>query len=164
MNKKRISIKNEKILRPWVILAGLVIGMILLSITCLSVVLFSNQSPTPENPTAVVRYIPAPTVTQTLVSQNIENQSTATSLPPGENLTIGSNIRIEGTGGSGLRLRSAAGLSGQIKHLIHDGEEMIIDDGPNEIDGYIWWHVKSSTDATISGWGVADYMVNISKP
>lgn len=164
MYQKHTSLKNERIIRPWVVISGVVIGIILLVITCLSVVLFRTQPSSPENPTAVVRYIPAPTATQTPSAQNSEMQATATSLAPGENLSLGSRVRVEGTGGSGLRLRSTAGLNGKIEYLIHDGEELIIDDGPKEIDGYTWWHVKSSTNSTISGWAVADYMVNIQSP
>lgn len=164
MNHRKTSTKNERIIRPWVIIAGVGISIFLLISTCLSVYLFNSQSPLAENPTAMVRYIPAPSATHTPVLQNSEIQLTATSLPPGQNLSIGSSVRIEGTGGSGLRLRSEAGLNGRIQYLIHDGEEVIIDDGPEEIDGYTWWHVRSPNDTTISGWGVANYMVKIQNP
>lgn len=164
MNQNHISLKNERIIRPWVVISGLVISIILLTITCLSVVLFRTVTSSAVDPTAVVRYIPAPTSTQTPLPQNSETQATATTLPPGENLSLGISIRVEGTGGNGLRLRSTAGLSGQIVYLVKDGEDLIIDDGPKEIDGYTWWHVKSLTDSKISGWGVADYMINIQNP
>ncbi len=164
MNQRYVRSNKERIIRPWVVLSGVVFGFILLIITCLLVVVFRTNSSTTVHPTAIVRQIPAPTATQTPSSQNSDLQATVTTLPPGQNLSIGSNIRVEGTGGDGLRLRSIAGLSGEIKYLVKDGEELIIDDGPKEIDGYTWWHVKSSTDSTISGWGVSDFMVFIQKP
>jgi hypothetical protein len=164
MNKRSVSSNNERIIKPWVVLSGAAVGILLLISTCLIVILFRGAPTSTMHPTAIVRYIPAPTATQTPLSQNSSDLATATSMPPGENLAIGSNIRVEGTGGDGLRLRSSAGLQGQIKFLVKDGEELIIDDGPKEIDGYIWWHVKSLTDETIAGWGVADYMIFIVKP
>ncbi len=161
MNKRSISPNNERIIKPWVVIFGLAVSVVLLISTCLVAVLFRGNSNSLIQPTAIVRYISAPTATPTSLPQDSSTQGTATSLPPGENLAIGSYIRVEGTGGDGLRLRSAAGLNGQIKFLVKDGEELVIDDGPKEIDGYVWWHVKSPTNETTAGWGVADYMVNI---
>jgi hypothetical protein len=164
MNQRSISSKIERLIKPWVILCGLVVTILLLISSCLLVIFIRSDLSSAIKPTANVRFIPAPTATQTPLSQNSAGQATMTALPPGENLSIGSYIRVEGTGGDGLRLRSTAGLTGQIEYLVKDGEELIIDDGPEEMDGYTWWHVKLISEEKVSGWGVADYMINIQKP
>ncbi|MBN1537016.1 MAG: hypothetical protein JW908_09815 [Anaerolineales bacterium] len=164
MNQRRIAFRDKRIIRPVVLFGGVLVSIILLIISCLLVVLLRNQVTIPENPTAVIRYIPAPTATQTMLPLETSPDVLATDMPPGENLRVGVNIRVQGTGGDGLRLRSMAGLNGKVEFLVKEGAELIIDDGPKSIDGYTWWHVKSSTDTKISGWGVANYMVFIQKP
>ncbi|NMC12836.1 MAG: hypothetical protein GYA34_08130 [Chloroflexi bacterium] len=164
MNRRNLSPKEERIIHPWIALIGLAVGILLLLITCLIVMIIRINAPQNSSPTAVVRYIPAPTFTQTISPQNIHAQETDPPLSLGENLKIGVHIRVQGTGGDGLRLRSMPGLSGEIKYLVKDGEELIIDDGPKEIDDYTWWHVTSTTDSAVSGWGVSDYMAAITNP
>ncbi len=166
MNRQNFVRKKKEVhvIRPWVLLSGFVIGVVLLGLTCLLMVVFRPDSSQSLSPTAVVRVIPAPTMTPTISAQSPELSSSETTLSPGQNLEKGRHIRVVGTGGDGLRLRSSAGLAGEIKFLIKDGEELIIDDGPQEEDGYTWWHVQLLTDETVSGWGVSEYMEAIQTP
>lgn len=71
-------------------------------------------------------------------------------------LTIGSTVKVTGTGGSGLLLRAGAGKGhAQIK-LLPEGTALEVVGGPKDADNYTWWQVRDAGGTT--GWGAGDFL------
>lgn len=76
-------------------------------------------------------------------------------------IQIGSQVAITGTEGFGLRIRQGPGLGYDLVFLGIDGELLLVEDGPREADGYVWWYVVDPDDENRFGWAVQDYLVVI---
>ncbi len=118
---------------------------------------------TPTRPTAVLTVVPLPTTTPTLPSTpTMPIRATPTPLaPPPPNageIGVGLFVQIRGTGGDGLRLRSAPSLQAPVRFLGREDEVFLVTDGPRQADGYTWWHLEAPYDTTRSGWAVANYL------
>ena len=88
------------------------------------------------------------------------DQQTSTDTPAMKGvIAIGMNIKVNGTGNEGLRMRSDAGIEQTTLYLAQEGELFEIIDGPKIIDGLIWWKIKALNDSKKIGWSVQDYMV-----
>lgn len=85
-----------------------------------------------------------------------------TSATPGASvqpdLRIGDTVRVVGTGGAALNARATPGGSGQIVGKFRSGATFQIIDGPQSIDGDIWWKVSGGT---IEGWCAAEYLARV---
>lgn len=84
-------------------------------------------------------------------------------LAPDE-IGLGGYVQITGTDGEGLRLRSDPGLSGTPIFLGYDEEVFEVRDGPQQLDGYIWWYLVAPYDETRAGWAAADFLGAIPSP
>ena len=67
----------------------------------------------------------------------------------------GQSVRVSGTGGDTLRIRKNAGLSSEILFYVEEGTSLDIIDGPDLLDGMIWWKVDSLRG---TGWTVQSYL------
>lgn len=132
----------------WVGLCLLIAGSIFLTIPD------KNQG---QSPTALLTVIHQP-------------EATATSLPdlqqPDETtgIHIGGYVKITGTEGDGLRIRSGPGTANTQKFYGHEGEIFEVKDGPVESDGYTWWYIIATNDNTRVGWAAGDYLLETDKP
>lgn len=77
---------------------------------------------------------------------------------------IGGYVQIVGTEGDGLRLRINPGLNGEPAFLGYDEEVFEVRDGPQAIDGYVWWHLVAPYDETRTGWAADDFLGAIPFP
>lgn len=59
-------------------------------------------------------------------------------------LTVGGTAYVTQAGGKSLRLRSQAGLETQVLDGLTPGTQMTLLGGPEEKDGYGWWHIRTS--------------------
>lgn len=66
------------------------------------------------------------------------------------------------TRGSALRIRAEPHLNAPPLFLAFDEEVFQIADGPRQADGYWWWYLTASYDASRAGWAVQDYLIVIS--
>lgn len=73
-------------------------------------------------------------------------------------MRIGDYAEVMGTGGEGLRLRSAPGMNASINLLAFDNEVFQIRQGPQDADGHTWYEIVSPSDASRFGWAVADFL------
>jgi uncharacterized protein YraI len=55
-----------------------------------------------------------------------------------------------------LNLRSRASLSGSVRAVLLTGEELTIEDGPVEADGFTWYEVDGARG---SGWVAGEYLI-----
>ena len=140
----------------------------LVTITFLSIWLTRSRQGHVVHPTPVLIVVKAPTATlplPTALPTDIINP-TATSLPgiPGGEVAQGAYVQIVNTGGSGLRVRSEAGLQGEVLFLALEDEVFQVIDGPRQVDGYTWWYLVAPYNNELSGWAVADYLAVIQNP
>lgn len=74
-------------------------------------------------------------------------------------IVLGSTIRVVGVGAQQLNVRDNAGVLGTVV-LFRSPEEtrFSVVDGPLQADGFTWWKIQNPTNATQSGWAVANYL------
>jgi len=152
----------------WILLGAIILGGILYIVF----IIFVNNL-RPSNPseytfsTAVITLIPAPSLTPIIVIPTKDQPtSTATSqvpVPTG-GIAIGIYVKISGTNGDGLNLRTAPGTASPIRFLGMDDEVFQVKDGPKQVDNLIWWFLQAPYDTTRNGWAAANYLTVIQNP
>ena len=79
-------------------------------------------------------------------------------------IAVGGYVQITGTGGDGLRLRSAPGLTSELLFLGEDAEVFQVRDGPQEANGYTWWYLVAPYDESRAGWAAANFLAVVPPP
>lgn len=69
----------------------------------------------------------------------------------------GDVVRVSGTGGFDLRLRSGPGTLYETLKLVAEGTQLAIVGEPRQADNYLWWPVRDPADGK-QGWVVSDYL------
>jgi hypothetical protein len=151
------------LVNKWVILGALALTGVLLLITAVAIGLTSaRRSAEVGFVPANVTVIPAPTGTSGAPpTPTIDPFATPTS-PAG--IAIGNYVQITGTEGQGLRIRAEPGLGGEFQFLAFDSEVFVVQDGPREVDGYVWWYLVAPYDESRVGWAAADFLTYIPEP
>ena len=150
-------------LNRWVILGAILVAGLLLLITAITIGFTSPlQTSDVGFVPADVTVIPASTSTSNAPPTATIDPFAPTPVPTG--IAIGNYVQITGTDGEGLRIRSEPGLNGTPVFLGYDSEVFIIQDGPREVDGYVWWYLAAPYDATRVGWAAADFLSYIPSP
>jgi len=153
----------RQLFNKWVILGALILAGLLLLITVISI-----GWTTPPQTAGVgfapadLTIIPAPTGTSSAPPTPTIDPFAPTAVPTG--IAPGNYVQITGTNGEGLRIRSDPGLTGEPVFLGYDSEVFIVDNGPREADGYVWWHLVAPYDETRNGWAAADFLAYIPSP
>ncbi|NPV86010.1 MAG: hypothetical protein HPY45_08390 [Anaerolineae bacterium] len=147
----------------WVILGAVAIAVVL----CLFLVFVAWLSAPYQDgratfPTAVITLVFMPTDAPTPVPVVSATAPLPTSTP--SSIAKGVFVKVYGTGGEGLRLRSAPGVGNRPKFLGSEGEVFQVMDGAALADGYTWWYLVSPNDAGRSGWAVEDFLVITAYP
>ncbi|HSO12586.1 MAG TPA: hypothetical protein VLT51_09440 [Anaerolineales bacterium] len=153
----------SQLFNKWVILGALTIAGLLIVITVISIgwttpLQASDVGFVPADLTV----IPAPTVTPNVTPTATIDPFAPSPVPTG--IAIGNYAQITGTGGEGLRIRSNPGLTGEPVFLGFDSEVFLVQDGPREVDGYVWWYLVAPYDQTRAGWAAADFLSYIPAP
>jgi hypothetical protein len=160
--------KNDllSLLNIRVVLGALCLAVILILVTFLSI---GWTTPDPVRDygfaPADLTVIPAPTSTPMTTPTTTPDPliyGTPT-LGPDE-IGIGGYVQIAGTDGEGLRLRSNPGLDGTPVFLGYDEEVFEVRDGPQALDGYVWWYLVAPYDETRAGWAASDFLGAIPSP
>ena len=153
----------RELINKWVILGSLGLAGLLLLITAVAIGLTSaRQAADVGFAPADVTVIPPPTGTSSAPpTPTIDPFATPTS-PAG--IAIGNYVQITGTEGQGLRIRAEPGLGGEFQFLAYDSEVFVVQDGPREVDGYVWWYLVAPYDETRVGWAAADFLTYIPEP
>jgi hypothetical protein len=106
--------------------------------------------------------IPAPTGTSSAPPTPTIDPFASPTSPAG--IAIGNYVQIAGTEGQGLRVRAQPGLDGEFQFLAYDSEVFLVQDGPQDLDGYTWWYLIAPYDETRVGWAVADFLSYVPAP
>lgn len=150
-------------LNRWVIFGALGLAAFLTLLTTLSIGLNSaRQTEDVGFAPADLTVIPAPTSTSSAPPTATIDPFAPTPAPTG--IAIGNYVQIKGTEGEGLRIRSAPGLSGESQFLGYDSEVFIVQDGPREVDGFVWWYLVAPYDQTRVGWAASDFLSYVPAP
>ena len=154
-----------KIVNRWVVLGSLGTAALLLLLTFL----LGLGSSAPQDggvnmQLAALTVIPGPTSTPRITLTPTHDPAMGTATPPLGELALNGFAQISGTDGEGLRLRKTPGLNGEHLFLGFDTEVFEIIDGPQNVDGYIWWYLSAPYDDTRAGWAASDFLEAISSP
>jgi hypothetical protein len=153
----------RQLFNKWVILGALFLTGFLLLITALSIGLTAaHQSSEVGFAPADVTMIPASTSTSSAPPTPTIDPFASPTAPAG--VAIGNYVQISGTEGQGLRIRKDPGLDGEFEFLAYDSEVFVVQDGPREVDGYVWWHLVAPYDDTRVGWAAADFLSYVPAP
>jgi hypothetical protein len=120
--------------------------------------LSERLSPLPmptATPTAVPTATSEPTATAT-VTPEATATTTDTPVPV---VMLGTTVEVAGTGTDELRVRVAPGLDRETIGTVEDGTRLRITEGPESMDGFKWWRIKS--DEGQEGWVAEDWLVPV---
>lgn len=156
------------LINRWVIAGALLTTSLLLAVTYFAVEIIRDDTAPASTATVILNVIYPPTNMPEVNTPSPIMTSTPTtpippSPPPGV-IAVGAFVQIAGTGGDGLRLRSAPSLDGEIQSLGYEAEVFQVQDGPRSSDGYTWWFLVAPYDQALSGWGVANFLAVVQNP
>jgi len=153
----------RQLFNRWVILGALLLAGFLLLVTAISIGLTaSHQTSDVGFAPADLTVIPASTATSSAPpTPTIDPFASPTPLA---GVAVGNYVQITGTEGQGLRIRKDAGLGGEFEFLAYDSEVFVVQDGPREVDGYVWWYLVAPYDDTRVGWAAADFLSYVPAP
>ena len=153
----------RELVNKWVILGALAFAGLLLLITAVAIGLTSARRNSEVGfVPADVTVIAAPTGTSGAPPTPTIDPFASPTSPSG--IAIGNYVQITGTEGQGLRIRAEPGLGGEFQFLAYDSEVFVVQDGPREVDGYVWWYLVAPYDETRVGWAAADFLTYIPEP
>jgi hypothetical protein len=153
----------RQLFNKWVILGALLLAGLLLLITIISIGWTNSpQSPDVGFAPADLTVIVAPTATPNVTPTATIDPFAPSPAPTG--LAVGSYAQISGTDGQGLRIRAEPGLTGNPVFLGLDSEVFVVQDGPREADGYVWWYIVAPYDDARAGWAAANFLTYIPAP
>jgi hypothetical protein len=153
----------RQLFNRWVILGAIVFAGLLTLLTAMSIGLTTPlQSSTIGFAPADLTMIPAPTSTSSAPPTPTIDPFAPSPTPTG--LAYGNYAQITGTDGQGLKIRSAPGLDGEFVFLGFDSEVFLVKDGPQTVDGYVWWYLVAPYDEARAGWAASDFLTYIPAP
>lgn len=79
-------------------------------------------------------------------------------------IQIGSTVMVTGTEGAGLLIRRGPGQSYEADYLGEEGELFVVQDGPRESDGLVWWYISDPLNSDRVGWAAQDYLQAVEPP
>ena len=148
-----------------VVLIGLVMAIGLCAVVAAVINAFKPSNSVLADGTASLTVIPAPSSTP---SPSPADSATATATPVGgassDGIAVGMYVQITGTGGDGLKMRSAPGVSSDTIFLGMESEVYRVKDGPKQVDGYTWWYLEAPYDSTRTGWAASKYLTIVASP
>lgn len=146
------------------ILAGILLAGILIALVVLLLKLGAEETPRdlPE-PTPEVTLLAAPTQTQvlSLPTSTAAPTSMATETLPEGAIVVGDYVKVIGTEGVGLRMRSDPGTTSTVLFMAMDEEVFLVIEGPVEEDGYVWYQLEAPYDETRTGWSADAFLTLI---
>jgi hypothetical protein len=153
----------RQLFNKWVILGALLLAGLLLLITAVSIGLGTPpQASDVGFAPAQLTMILAPTATSSAPATATVDPFAPSPVPTG--IGVGNYAQITGTQGEGLRIRSEPGLTGEPVFLGFDSEVFLVQDGPREADGYVWWYLVAPYDEARAGWAASDFLTYIPAP
>lgn len=150
----------QALLSPPILISAVGMGCLILAAGILGARVLAGGGSAPESAALTVvagatstPYVPTPTATRfPTPTSNVH----PTPLPG--MIGVGSTVQITGTEGSGLNIRSGAGLTSSVNFVALDSEIFEVRDGPQVINDITWWYLVTPLDESRNGWAAADYL------
>ncbi len=139
----------------WSVASILVLALVMLAGAVGSFAFATRKPAAAEWPTAVLVTVtprPAPTY---IVVTSASGQAASTPMT-GANATRA--VRVNGTQGLSLRIRSAPGTQSDTVKLVPDGTKLLITGDSKTVEDALWWPVRDPSDNK-EGWAVSTYLV-----
>jgi len=108
----------------------------------------------PLEATTTRQVLPLPTFTSAPAA--VSTPTSSTQVETAATLSIGSQAKVVGTGGSGLNVRSGAGTGNARIKTLPDGTVVEVIGGPKEADGFTWWQIRDQ--AGVTGWVASKFL------
>ncbi len=108
----------------------------------------------PLEPTATRQVLPLPTFTG--APEVVSTPTSSTQIETAATLSVGSQAKVVGTGGSGLNVRSGAGTGNARIKTLPEGTTVEVIGGPKEADGFTWWQIRDQ--AGVTGWVASKFL------
>jgi hypothetical protein len=99
----------------------------------------------PSAAPATARTVPTARIAATAIVRTPIFPTITPSPPPDPVLAIGRSALIANTGGQPLRGRQDPGLKSPVRASFKEGEQVTIQEGPVQADGYTWWRIEGSS-------------------
>jgi hypothetical protein len=64
---------------------------------------------------------------------------------------LGDQVLVTVGASAYLKVRVSPGLDAVVEHQIDNDTELVVEDGPVDVDGYRWWQVSDGSGG-VSGW------------
>ena len=144
----------------WVLLGALIVAGALIGIVI--GLIYFTPTPTQPESRAAMTVIPGPTPTAT--APMVTPSPTPTHPVSVGGITVGDYVKITGTEGAGLRLRSGPGTAKSLNFVGMDEEVFQVKDGPTDADGFTWWYLQAPYDPGRSGWAASQYLTVVQSP
>jgi len=155
-------------LDPWIIFGALGFGIALLIATLLLLNWTRSPQTSDDMQNAEITVISMPTATPILPTATptevVTPEATGLPLPPPGDISVDAFVQVIGTGGDGLRLRAGPGLDRDVRLLGLEAEVFLVQEGPQQGDGFTWWHLEGPFDDSRRGWAVANYLRVVQNP
>lgn len=155
--------RNMPKFKIWVLILAIIFAICLIGLTFLLIRLFPD-SQSQNSEASIITVIPAATSTPLVSNEFLFTptvEPTKNVIASASGLKTGDYVKISGTDGEGLRMRSGAGLDSPVRFMGMDEEVFKIDDGPIQADGYTWWYLIAPYDANRSGWAADQFLTYI---
>ena len=105
---------------------------------------------------------PVPTLAASPTPPPTETPETIPTISP--DIAIGRYVRVAGTGGYGLSLRSGPGENYTRVDVALEGEVFIVVDGPTASGGSEWWKIRDYESEEREWWAVGNFLEPIEHP
>jgi len=115
-----------------------------------------------KDATPELKIISAPTSTGIGEDDSSEISLTPTIPVEVDGISAGIYVQVNRTGGTGLRLRSDPGSSGDTVSIATESEVFLVIGGPQSVDDVTWWRLEAPYQTGRNGWAAADYLSPIS--
>ncbi len=168
MNPRR---RNSSSFSWWTLIGGLVLAALLLGGFWAAILFIREPSVSASVPDPAITVVLAPTLTPVITMPAPVASETPTSAPDqggiptqGASISVGMYVQINGTGGAGLRLREKPGTSSKALFLGMESEVYLVQDGPQQKDGFTWYYLVAPYDKNRSGWAASNYLLIVQKP
>lgn len=159
-----MSESNSRRIHPLAIIGALLFAFLIMGLTYVLFNASAQKAAMPQEDSVYkITVFPAPSQTPTVFVPTqlpTPTQSVPDILPEGA-IGVGSFVKVVGTSGLGLNIRSAAGRGESVNFLAMDAEMFEVIGGPEVLDGLTWWQLEAPYDASRAGWAAENYLERI---
>ena len=144
----------------WSVASLLLLAAIMLAGAVVSFALATKKPAAAQWPTAVlITVTPGPGPTYIVVT-SVPGQAAST---PVTWAGVTRAVRVNGTQGLSLRIRSAPGTTSDTVKLVPDGTKLLIIGDGKQVEDVFWWPVRDPSDNK-EGWAVSTYLMPDTSP